>query len=236
MLQSDHDGNQVRVSDVRGQFEVDGYLLLPALLGPGECHEIARHLVESASHSGGTRSLLSRPWCAALASQLRRNSVLGELLPPGAVAVQCTYFQKSAAKNWLVAMHQDLSIPVASRVEHEALHGWTHKEGMLYVQAPRELLRQMIAVRIHVDACTTADGPLRVIPGSHTLGAVGMLKTETTPRQEVTCVAARGDALLMRPLLLHASSKAAGTGMRRVLHFVFGPPDPSYGLRWHITV
>jgi hypothetical protein len=36
----------------------------------------------------------------------------------------------------------------------------------------------------------------------------------------------------MRPLLLHASSKATGTSRRRVLHFVFGPPDLPLGLAW----
>jgi hypothetical protein len=29
-----------------------------------------------------------------------------------------------------------------------------------------------------------------------------------------------------------ASSKATFPGRRRVLHFLFGPPSPGYGLRW----
>ena len=36
----------------------------------------------------------------------------------------------------------------------------------------------------------------------------------------------------MRPLLLHASSKALVPSFRRVLHFVFGPPALPKGLRW----
>jgi hypothetical protein len=36
----------------------------------------------------------------------------------------------------------------------------------------------------------------------------------------------------MRPLALHASSKATGTSRRRVLHIVFGPAEPGYGLQW----
>ena len=35
--------------------------------------------------------------------------------------------------------------------------------------------------------------------------------------------AKRGDALILRPLVLHASSKPSGSSLRRVLHFVFGP-------------
>lgn len=38
--------------------------------------------------------------------------------------------------------------------------------------------------------------------------------------------------LLMRPLALHASSKATGSSRRRVLHFVYGPLALPYGLRW----
>lgn len=37
----------------------------------------------------------------------------------------------------------------------------------------------------------------------------------------------------MRPLLLHASSKATGRSRRRVLHFVYGPAQLPSGLRWH---
>ena len=40
----------------------------------------------------------------------------------------------------------------------------------------------------------------------------------------------RGGALVMRPLLLHAFSKAVIPCLRRVLHFVFGSPSLPLGL------
>jgi hypothetical protein len=40
----------------------------------------------------------------------------------------------------------------------------------------------------------------------------------------------------MRPLALHTSSKATGASRRRVLHFVFGPAELSYGLQWEHVV
>ena len=52
------------------------------------------------------------------------------------------------------------------------LRGWSQKEGALFVQAPVELLAQLVAVRVHLDACGADDGPLRVLPGSHRLGLV----------------------------------------------------------------
>ncbi len=53
---------------------------------------------------------------------------------------------------------------------------------------------------------------------------------------EVTAVVKRGGVLAMRPLLLHASSKALAPSFRRVLHFVFGPPTLPLGLRWGLSV
>ena len=49
---------------------------------------------------------------------------------------------------------------------------------------------------------------------------------------ETECTLTRGDALVLRPLLLHASSKGNGHSRRRVLHFVFGPRELPCGLRW----
>lgn len=52
---------------------------------------------------------------------------------------------------------------------------------------------------------------------------------------ETICTVAKGGALLMKPLLLHSSSKSSGLGQRRVLHFVFGPRTLPCGLRWAFT-
>jgi ectoine hydroxylase-related dioxygenase (phytanoyl-CoA dioxygenase family) len=155
-------------------------------------------------------------------------------MPTGSVAVQCTFFEKSAAINWLVPVHQDLGIPVAERVDHPALRAWSEKEGSLFVQPPADFLAQLIAVRLHLDPCTAQDGPLRVIPGTHRCGRIADEEAIALRSRglEVTLCAAKGDALAMRPLLLHASSKATGTSRRRVLHFLFAPADPPHGLRW----
>ncbi len=127
---------------------------------------------------------------------------------------------------------------VAERVSSPALRGWSEKEGSLFVQAPPGVLEQLVAVRVHLDGCAAQDGPLRVIPGTHTLGriepeAAAAIRGAAT---EVVCHAKRGEALVLRPLLLHASSKAAGTSRRRVLHYLFGPRQLPHGLRWQHAV
>jgi ectoine hydroxylase-related dioxygenase (phytanoyl-CoA dioxygenase family) len=109
------------------------------------------------------------------------------------------------------------------------------KEGRNYVQAPDSLLAKLLAARLHLDDCGANNGPLRVVPGSHRFGRL----TEPRARDlleaaaEIECVLSAGDVLLMRPLLLHASSKCAVPGHRRVRHFLCGPESPGYGLQWH---
>jgi len=215
-------------------FETDGYAVVPGILSGDECAAFARqfHLADAAS--GGTRCLLAQPWCAQLAGSLRAHPALAGHIGAERVAVQCTYFEKSADRNWLVPIHQDLSIPVAAHVAGPALRGWSQKEGTTYVRAPLEVLEELVAVRLHLDDCGPEDGPLCVVPGSHRRGiiadddAIAMRKAGL----EAVCLAA-GAVLVLRPLLLHASSKGSGNGRRRVLHFVFGPRALPYGLSWH---
>lgn len=138
----------------------------------------------------------------------------------------------------LVALHQDLSIPVRDRVESRHCAGWSRKEGQWFVQPPVQVLEQLTAVRVHVDASTTENGPLRIVPGSHRNGRLTSSQARL-PRQsagEIPVLAARGDAIVMRPLILHASSKADLPIARRVLHFLFGPRELPHGLVWSLAI
>lgn len=219
------------------RFNADGFIAVARILAPAACADIAARVAIDAG-AGGTRGLLSQHWCRELAAHLRSHPRLQDFIPPGHVAVQCTFFEKSAGRNWLVALHQDLSIPVAGRVEAAGLRGWSEKEGMQFVQAPAETLEQMIAVRVHLDSCGEDDGPLRLVPGSHAKGVLtdDQARSLRAGSGELACVAEQGAVLLMRPLLLHASSKGSGASKRRVLHFVFGPRALPHGLRWGTAV
>jgi hypothetical protein len=215
----------------------EGFRLLPGLLAPERWQALTAELATLPPGAAGQRELLEQPWCRALAGWLRGLPQLHGLLPTDAVAVQCTLFEKSSDRNWLVAPHQDLAIPVARRVEHASLGGWSVKAGRFYVLAPVEVLEQTLAVRLHLDDATEADGGLRFVPGSHRAGVLDDAAVrEWRGRQgEIAAEARAGDALLMRPLVLHASSKARANGRRRVLHFLFGPPELPCGLRWAIA-
>ncbi|MCL6713346.1 phytanoyl-CoA dioxygenase family protein [Pseudomonas sp. R2.Fl] len=221
-----------RVAGTQPGFDQAGFAIIADVLAAEECARVAR-LVPT-SDGPGSRHLLEQPWCAEIARAIRRHPQVAALIPAGHAVIQCIRFEKSASTNWLVALHQDLGIPVAARVEHPALAGWSEKDGVLHVQPPVALLQQLVAVRLHLDDCGVDDGPLRVVPGSHLHGRLGTeaargLRDE---RGEVACVGERGSVVMMHPLLLHASSRAVGHSRRRVLHFLWGPRTLPHGLQW----
>ena len=216
-------------------FDDAGFEVLAALLGEEDLAGIAARL---ARRSGvGERNLLDEAWCADLARRLRADPRVAHALPRTHAAVQCTSFEKSVERNWRVPVHQDLAIPVAARIEHPALGGWSNKGGTWFVQPPAEVLESLVALRLHVDDCGVDDGPLHVVAGSHRQGRIDEARAIALRNEcgTVTCPVARGGGMLMRPLLLHASSKAIGASRRRVLHFLFGPPRRPFGLAWALA-
>ena len=214
-------------------FEHDGFAVVDAVVPPDECDAVADGLGAGIDAVGSRGILRHRP-CVALIDRLRGHPVVGRSFLRDSVAVQCTWFEKSSSRNWLVPMHQDLSIPVAERLDHPALRGWACKEGVHFVQPPVEVLEQLVAVRLHLDRCAIDDGPLRVVPGSHRRGRLASHEAAALRRArgDEPCLVAAGDALVLRPLLLHASSKSTTACRRRVLHFLFGPTTLPFGLRW----
>lgn len=212
----------------------DGHVIIPGVLDAPAVNAIDTALADTAVHGAGSRRMLDAGWCRDLGTSLPRHAALGPFLVDAPVPVQCTLFDKSDDRNWLVAMHQDLAMPVRERVEHPDLGAWSRKEGTDFVIAPAGLLERMVAVRLHLDDCGAANGPLRVVPESHRYGRLDAAGSERLRSEagEVECLVDCGGALVMRPLILHASSHAQATGRRRVLHFLFGPRDPGYGLAW----
>jgi len=219
-------------------FDAEGFGITPPILSGAECLAIETCMTGIIGAGIGTRNLLGHDWCKKLAVSLKESPFIRPVLSGDHVAVQCTYFEKSKEQNWLVPIHQDLSIPVRDRVQHAELTGWSAKEAAVFVQPPTALLEKLVAVRLHLDDCQVGDGPLRVVPGTHKLGRLNNESAlyERDKRGETVCPVERGAALVMRPLLLHASSRASGSSKRRVLHFVYGPGDLPFGLRWQHAV
>lgn len=216
----------------RKELASNGYTIVEDALHGRLCAEIAEAMpIDGAA---GSRRLLEHSLIQTALAHLQTCSPVTRLLPPDAVAVQCTLFAKSDAANWLVPPHQDLSIPVAEHVDAAGCGGWAEKEGLLFVQPPVEVLAQLLAVRVELDGAPPPAGELHVVPGSHLLGRLPANEIAAVARRRAMhrCAVPRAGALVMRPLLIHGSGKAPAGVVRRVLHFLFGPPSLPCGLRW----
>jgi ectoine hydroxylase-related dioxygenase (phytanoyl-CoA dioxygenase family) len=81
----------------------------------------------------------------------------------------------------------------------------------------------VVALRVHLDASTHDNGPIRVIPGSHNAGVLSdeAVASYAADHDSVECLVGQGGVLAMRPLLIHASSKTRIGAPRRVLHIEY---------------
>jgi ectoine hydroxylase-related dioxygenase (phytanoyl-CoA dioxygenase family) len=178
------------------------------------------------------------PEVAELALSPKVLGMLEALLETRVFPVRSIYFDKTPEANWLVPWHQDLSIAVKERLDLPAYSPWSVKDGVPHVQPPVEILENMVTVRLHLDDCNESNGALRVIPGSHRHGRlssaeIAEMRSKTS---EVTCSVLAGDAVLMRPLLLHASSEATSPHHRRVIHLEYATRPLAEGLEWAETI
>jgi hypothetical protein len=76
--------------------------------------------------------------------------------------------------------------------------------------APAHALEQVLAIRAHLDDSHEKNGPLRVLPGTHRRGVLSddAIHDLAIQMRSFTCCASADGVLAMKPLLVHASSKA----------------------------
>ncbi len=213
-------------TDFALRVDLEGYAIVPKVLKEGEVRALIDFCELAFLGCHGTRNalLLSR------IQELSRSPAIRQLVEPilgaHARAVRAIYFDKLPGANWKVPWHQDLTIAVKERGEVEGFGPWSVKEGVTHVQAPSEVLDSMLSVRVHLDSCGHDNGPLRVIPRSHSTGILrGRDFEHALSAPAVVCLAEAGDIVLMRPLILHASAAADTPSHRRVIHFDFARSD-----------
>jgi hypothetical protein len=192
-----------------------GFDITEGVVSAADCDALLAALSRSKRGRAGARHLMSDP---AVRSFARRKDLLE--LAGGAVPYRATLFEKSGRNNWLVVWHQDTTLPLTTRSEDSEWGPWSVKDGVTYAHAPAWALETVVALRIHLDASTEHNGPLRVLPGSHRSGVLTDEEVFRKAKAEaaVDCLVGRGGVLALRPLLIHASSKAEGAEPRRVLH------------------
>lgn len=224
--------------------EREGYVLLRGVFDAAEMARIAAELDDAIRKDQTHMAAVARGDVVVAARNVlevyppakslwRRPAVvefLTAVLGSGFGLMRGLYFDKPPGKSWALPWHQDRAIAVKqNRLPGTVFVKPTIKAGVPHVESPLWLSRQIVMLRIHLDAVVPENGPLEVMPGSHREG-------ETGKREGVTILTSAGDVLAMRPLLLHRSGESAeGCRLhRRILHLEFtGCPTLPDGYQWH---
>jgi hypothetical protein len=227
--------------------ERDGFAVVAGALSDTECDQLVRALAAALEAARGdeqavlaadgviyaARNVLG--WFPAARQAWRTPTLIGLLrsvLGPACGLVRGLYFDKPPGRTWTLPWHKDLTIAVRdNRLPSTRFSRPTVKAGVPHVEAPVELLEAMLTLRIHLDDVTEANGPLRVVPGSHKGGKA----LDLSPAAERSILVRRGDVLAIRPLVAHAStaSRPEAARHRRILHLEFsGWPNLPDGYAW----
>jgi Phytanoyl-CoA dioxygenase (PhyH) len=218
----------------------DGFAVVPSGVPEDQLSSLATALARLAGEvdlgrRGGVRDAFRRvPPVRELATGNPLWRLASAVLGTRCAAVRAIIFDKTPSANWKVSWHQDLTIAVRRRLDAPGFGPWSAKAGIVHVQPPRTVLESMLTLRVHVDECMQANGPVRVLAGSHRLGrlSAGEIERWRTERSAQVCLARRGEVLAMRPLLLHASSRAESPAHRRVVHIEYAAAELAHGLEW----
>ena len=213
-----------------------GYEIVEHVFDGRETCELADQIGEVTDHRtrAGARHLLSVPAVRSIATADRVLAIAQKWVGETALPFRATLFDKSPDSNWLIVWHQDTALPLESRVDQVGWGPWSIKAGVHYAHAPADVLSRVVALRLSLDDSDADNGPLRVIPGSHTSGVLSDEAIAELARQQeaVECCAPTGGLVVMRPLTVHASSKAISLRPRRVLHIEYADSlDLAPGIR-----
>ena len=159
----------------------------------------------------------------------KMNELIAGVFGEDYFVVKSIYFDKPEQSNWFVAYHQDLTISVDKKLDIEEFGPWTVKQDQFAVQPPVSILEKNFTIRIHLDNTDSANGALKVKPGSHRKGIV---RSDSEREGEVFCNVKSGAVMLMSPLLLHASNRTTNSKRRRVIHIEFSNQSLPDGLSW----
>jgi len=192
-----------------------------------------KHFQESDESSYGKRKLLMD--LPALKPILLNENLLQivHALDPEAVLTKAIYFDKPQTQNWAVHWHQDVPINVKEKIETDGFTSWTFKKGIHSVCPPEELLHSIFTIRVHLDDTLEQNGALKVIPGSQKRRFNDAeINTITANSNPSVCEVKSGGVHLLKPLILHASPKAATQKKRRVIHLEFSSTELPGDLDW----
>ncbi len=209
-------------------------MVVPQCLGDRTIEHLCSHLGQA---KYAQRNLLDVPAVREMAASEPVRQLANPVLGDRCFAVRGILVNKTPTSNWKVVWHQDRTIAVRERKDAALFGPWSTKAGVPHVQPPSSVMAKMLAIRLHLDESHEGNGPLRVIPGSHKVGCLSPEEIAIwMQRPSIVCTVTRGGAIVMRPLLVHASSSCSQPEPRRVVHLEFAADDLPDCLEWHDRV
>ena len=186
-----------------------------------------------AENAHAIRNLLRElPELKPLLFNTNLTAILKEI-NPNLFLTKAIFFDKTPESNWYVTWHQDIVIHVKEKIETEGFTAWTKKSGDHGVCPPEQGLKDTITIRIHLDDADESNGALKIVPGSHQKklsdNDIALITQNSIPH---VCEVKACSIHLMKPLVLHASSKATSQKHRRVIHLEFNAQELPNGLAW----
>jgi ectoine hydroxylase-related dioxygenase (phytanoyl-CoA dioxygenase family) len=160
------------------------------------------------------------------------RSIISSLFGNDYFVVKSIYFDKPEQSNWFVAYHQDLTISVDKKLDVAGYGPWSVKQNQFAVQPPLDILESNFTIRIHLDDTDENNGALRVVPTSHLKGVYRPETIDWNVETETVCTVKQGGAMIMKPLLLHASNRTTNNNKRRVIHIEFSNQSLAGSLQW----
>jgi ectoine hydroxylase-related dioxygenase (phytanoyl-CoA dioxygenase family) len=211
--------------DWHNTVQEEGYGLIPSVFGKDEVLNLLNDLrSENLPRTrAGVRHAMRSAKITGIALDGRMLEIARDVLGSGALAFRATLFEKLPDSNWLVVWHQDTALPLRDRREVTGWGPWSVKDGVNYAHAPAQALEKVLALRLHLDDSTLDNGPLRVLPGTHTQGVLtdDEIHGVAERAKSIDCLMRLGGIVAMRPLVIHASSKSRTNSPRRVLHIEY---------------
>ena len=218
-------------------FDEHGVEIRRAVLSPYDIQSVVSEVSldsETIRH-GGIRNLDKKFASIARLAEDPTILALAEALLGGSPhLVRALFFDKTPEKNWFVTWHQDKTVALNKKAELIGWGPWTIKDDVWHVQPPQAVLNRMLTLRLHLDAADEESGCLKVLPGTHRLGILqqaainGVVRSYTA----LPCIVVAGDAVVMRPHVLHSSAKSIRQPHRRVVHLEFSDYELPPGLQW----
>ncbi len=215
----------------------DGFAVFTEVFNGNEMPALAGELEHSnlPRSKAGIRHAMRHDGVARLARGRRLLEIAREVVGRKAFPFRATLFDKSPISNWLVVWHQDTALPLRERHEAPGWGPWSVKDGVNYAHAPAKALEQVVALRVHLDDSAVTNGPLRILPGTHTFGVLTDEEIYRLSKEVASfdCPVPRGGVLAMRPLIVHASSKSQVENPRRVLHIEYADSQRQLTMVWN---